>query len=669
MFEQEGDFPSAGNPDRHATEPAEPDAIIAPVLDGAIQWQLIAEAAEQAARLGKLAVPAVRDSGVSLAAYQTPFKVQGDRGTCWAFAGAAALEAAYRRKYGITLDLSEEYIFHVGKAFEIQRDTYLSSPSAVENNSSLSGFQGGSDIAAKLAILAVPEERFAPYLASDQTLQNIVRQLGYSGSAALSTQEDFDAFEFCEQHIPLIARVNARYRATAWGALGANPSITAIENTLLAKHEVLADVYHKVSPEGGHVLLIIGFDRNRQLFFAKNSWGEDEFVEIHYYNDPIWDIRAGHYLIDVAELDAPVQNDACWVGNWTINLNGKAGRLLIRRCIDLRLPGPTKLGNYYVDGKKFEVNGTLEDEGRTLHMFVASEEGKLPPGTLSGTEISVSLAFQDIFNAGGNAADGSPVLLSRYASRFAAIWQQGIDHPWEARHGLTAEQYQSTFDQFRRDGYRPLQVCGYSQGFGARYAAIWSLIDGPAWEARHGLSAADYQDTFNSLVARGYRLTNISGYAINGGARYAAIWEQSAGPEWQARHGMTAQQYQETFEQLLSDGFRPLQVCGYRVNAEVLFAAIWERRDGPPWEARHGLTAAEYQNTFDDLVAQGYRLIWVNGYSASGKARYAAIWEQSADAGWQARHGLDGVQYQKSFDDLVNQGYAPVQVCGYGDGC
>ena len=47
------------------------------------------------------------------------------------------------------------------------------------------------------------------------------------------------------------------------------------------------------------------------------------------------------------------------------------------------------------------------------------------------------------------------------------------------------------------------------------------------------------------------------------------------------------------------------------------------------WQARHGLTGAQYQTEFDRLVAQGYRLIDINGYSVNGIERYAAIWEQS----------------------------------------
>jgi hypothetical protein len=57
-------------------------------------------------------------------------------------AGAAALEAAFHRRFGLTLDLAEEYIFHMGKAFALNR-TAAGGPvtQPVENNSSLVGFQ------------------------------------------------------------------------------------------------------------------------------------------------------------------------------------------------------------------------------------------------------------------------------------------------------------------------------------------------------------------------------------------------------------------------------------------------------------------------------------------------------------------------------------------------
>ncbi|WP_335374105.1 hypothetical protein [Bacillus pseudomycoides] len=199
----------------------------------------------------------------------------------------------------------------------------------------------------------------------------------------------------------------------------------------------------------------------------------------------------------------------------------------------------------------------------------------------------------------------------------------------------------------------------------ALYAAIWEKRDGPVWQARHGLTAEQYQRTFNELVAQGYRLIYISGYTVQGQDYYAAIWEKRGGPEWQARHGLTAEQYQRTFNELVAQGYRLIHVSGHTNDGIDRYAAIWEKRGGPEWQARHGLTAEQYQRTFNELVAQGYRLIQVSGYGSNGIGRFAAIWDKSGGPEWQARHGLTSPQYQQTFDRLVAQGYRLVSVNGY----
>ena len=203
----------------------------------------------------------------------------------------------------------------------------------VENNSSLTGFQGSGDIVQKLSENAAPTEGAAPYIPNQGSLTAILPVLGFMNQQALQSQTDFDAIEFCEQHIPLLARVNARYRATDWASLGSNPSVEALENTLLANHEVVCDVTHKTPVQGGHVLLLTGFDRNRKVFFAKNHWGENRFIEIKYENDPDWDINTGYYIKDVVDPTF-VQNEACWLGNWWVGIGNSTFRMLLRRSED-----------------------------------------------------------------------------------------------------------------------------------------------------------------------------------------------------------------------------------------------------------------------------------------------------------------------------------------------
>ncbi|WP_392482999.1 hypothetical protein [Nostoc sp. C110] len=249
--------------------------------------------------------------------------------------------------------------------------------------------------------------------------------------------------------------------------------------------------------------------------------------------------------------------------------------------------------------------------------------------------------------------------------RYAAIWVKSGSGAWEARHGLTSAQYQATFDKLVGEGYRLVDVSGYEVNGQSRYAAIWVKSGGPAWQSRHGLTSAQYQATFDKLVGEGYRLVHVSGYAVNGQDRYAAIWEKSDGPAWQARHGLTSAQYQATFDKLVGEGYRLVDVSGYGVNGQDRYAAIWVKSGGPAWEARHGLTSAQYQATFDKLVGEGYRLVDVSGYDVNGQNRYAAIWEKSGGSAWQARHGLTSAQYQATFDKLVGEGYRLVDVSGY----
>lgn len=150
--------------------------------------------------------------------------------------------------------------------------------------------------------------------------------------------------------------------------------------------------------------------------------------------------------------------------------------------------------------------------------------------------------------------------------------------------------------------------------------------------------------------------------------RYAAIWTRSPGPSWHAVHGLSSARYQETFDRLVGQGMRPVHVNGHAVGGEDRYAAIFEQRDGPSFAARHGLTSAQYQQTFDELVRQGFRLTCVSGYAVRGEDRYAAIFEQQGGPAFAARHGLTSAQYQQAFDGMLGEGFRLVAVSGYATG-
>jgi hypothetical protein len=92
-----------------ASIPLSSPLLKSPVLPLDEHASLVTAALREATARGKIEIPTIPAvdrtvNGVfSLAQFQSPFKTQNDRGTCWAFAGAAALEAAYRRKFNILI--------------------------------------------------------------------------------------------------------------------------------------------------------------------------------------------------------------------------------------------------------------------------------------------------------------------------------------------------------------------------------------------------------------------------------------------------------------------------------------------------------------------------------------------------------------------------------------
>src|SRR5438093_217379 len=103
-----------------------------------------------------------------------------------------------------------------------------------------------------------------------------------------------------------------------------------------------------------------------------------------------------------------------------------------------------------------------------------------------------------------------------------------VGNPWVARHGLTSAQYQAEFNKWTKHGWRLREVSGYGVGNQDRYAAIWEKSSGRAWEAHHRMTADQYQTQFDQLVDQGCRLRWVSGYGVGADAYYAGLWERDA---------------------------------------------------------------------------------------------------------------------------------------------
>lgn len=200
--------------------------------------------------------------------------------------------------------------------------------------------------------------------------------------------------------------------------------------------------------------------------------------------------------------------------------------------------------------------------------------------------------------------------------------------------------------------------------FSAATAPALSAPAAPDWAAAHNLTATAYQAKFNELGAKGFRLTSVNGYVDKGKLRYAAVWRAIPGPAWTARHGLSPAAFQQQFDALGAQGYRLTYVSGWEVQGKERLAGIWEQRTGPAYTARTGLTGAQYQQLFDAQVKGGARLLHVSAYSKAGAPRYAAIFEQSGGPAFQSFAGMKPAAYQAKYTTLAKSGFTLKTVSG-----
>ena len=201
----------------------------------------------------------------------TPVRNQGNCGSCWAFAVAANLESSTLIKNntpGIDLDLTEQILVSCSGAGSCGGGWPASASDYIRNT-------------------GLPGESCYPYTASN----------GTCSSACANWQA-------------------SAYKISGWSYVTtSSPTVDAIKNALSTygpvntQMQVYSDffyygsgIYHYATGtyQGGHAILIVGYDDANQCFICKNSWGTG------------WG-EAGFFRIGYSELNSVTQ-----FGDYTI---------------------------------------------------------------------------------------------------------------------------------------------------------------------------------------------------------------------------------------------------------------------------------------------------------------------------------------------------------------
>ena len=132
------------------------------------------------------------------------------------------------------------------------------------------------------------------------------------------------------------------------------------------------------------------------------------------------------------------------------------------------------------------------------------------------------------------------------------------------------------------------------------------------------MTSQEYQQAFDSLGKQGFCLSQVSGYSVaSRGGQPGSLCRDLGDQELPGVHGASRHDVSAVpagVRPARTAGLSSATVSGYQVNGEPRYAAIWDKSSGPSFVARHGMTADQYQKAFDQLVGlDGFRLAWIDG--------------------------------------------------------
>ena len=239
-------------------------------------------------------------------------------------------------------------------------------------------------------------------------------------------------------------------------------------------------------------------------------------------------------------------------------------------------------------------------------------------------------------------------------------------------YNIPEAKYQSVYDNYAKiKDNRPTWVDGFEYKGKTYYNVIFNkCYTKVPWVARHGLTSQQYQQAFNEYKGKGYRLYQVDSYLRGDTIYYAAIFVKDTWPAWAAYHGQTSSQFQTTFDQLTKQGYRLVNFSTVKTKGTVYYTSLYDKKSVGKWYAKSGLTSTQYQQEFDNYTKQGLKLAYLNAYyDADAKvAKYSAIWNSESVGSWYSSHKLTSSQYKTKYQDYTKKGYYLRLVTGYQDG-
>ena len=241
--------------------------------------------------------------------------------------------------------------------------------------------------------------------------------------------------------------------------------------------------------------------------------------------------------------------------------------------------------------------------------------------------------------------------------------------------GIPISEYQSVFESTTSKGYMPVFIDGFlhtegnsTQTSTKTYVNIIfeENVDKIPFVAFHGLTGNQYQEKLNQLTSKGFRLSFIESYPQNGKIRYAPIFCKTSGPAYKAMHGVKASNWQDKFDQTIAQGFRLVNRSIVKLDGKAYVTALFDKKNVGSWVAKSGLDENETQTMMENNHDAARMLNFLDiSQSSSTKFTFGPIFSKEEHNGWYALNLLTEDELNDEINKARDNGYDTNVIVAY----
>lgn len=241
-----------------------------------------------------------------------------------------------------------------------------------------------------------------------------------------------------------------------------------------------------------------------------------------------------------------------------------------------------------------------------------------------------------------------------------------------AWHGRTLADHRNLANQYQALGYGFISLSVYGVTSSPYYAGVM-IRPAPAAQHHHPRVPRDeWQQVFDSEAAQGYGPVIIAATGEASSPLFAAVFEPQ-NPIPLTRIGLASAPHQDPSHDNGSNTIQAMNAHAKRQGlilrwaavygnpANPAFAAVWvPNPDQTLWNNDGVLDSADtYQGRLDAELSGWCRPAFV---SLNARGRYFSVFVDNQIGRWQARHGLTPAEYESALDSFKQQGYFPLCV-------